>query len=252
MNNKCLSVLLLVFMTISVQGQVNIRDSSIHLTILNTTYRGLLTGGDMADRFGLSHTIGADIGHKFPNNFYIKGGFGLLLGGPVREDSMLRFLEAAPRLFINDNGELTGVRLLQQGYVIPVGIGKIFSVIPGQNPNCGLFVELGGQFIQHKIQARISEGTMVALSSQNKKGYDRLTNGFGIRESVGYKYFSNSGFLNFSIGLDISQNFTQSRRSINIDTGVSDTTNRLDHLVGISASWILLIYNKAPNTIYFN
>jgi hypothetical protein len=206
----------------------------------------------MADRFGLSHTLGIDIGHKFPNNLYIQGGFGLLLGGPVREDSVLRYLEASPGLFINDNGELTGVRLLQQGYVIPLSIGKVFPVIPDQNPNSGLFVELGGQFIQHKIQARISEGTIAALSSQNKKGYDRLTNGFGIRESVGYKYFSNSGYLNFSIGLDISQNFTRNRRSINIDTGIADTANRIDHLVGISASWILLIYNKAPNTIYFN
>jgi hypothetical protein len=142
--------------------------------------------------------------------------------------------------------------MVQTGFVIPVSIGKIFSVTPNHNPNSGFYVELGAQFIQHKINFQPFDGPIAALNSTSKKGYDRLTNGIGIREGIGYKYFSNSGNFNISLGFDFSQNFTQNRRTTNWDTGMRDDTQRMDLLSGFTFTWSWLIYDKAPPKFYFD
>lgn len=247
------SLFLLLFMLSgTLVAQVSIRDSAINITMLNVTAKIQSPGGDMAERFGMTPSVGFEVGHKLPSNFYGQVGGFFLVGGTVKEDSMLRGLTTPGGMIINDLGQPTEVRLMQTGFVIPVSVGKIFSVSPNHNPNSGFYVELGAQFIQHKINFQPFDGPIAALSPTNKKGYDRLTNGIGIREGIGYKYYSNSGNFNVSVGFDFSQNFTQNRRSFDWDTGMKDETKRLDLLGGFTFSWTWLIYDKAPPTFYFN
>jgi hypothetical protein len=244
--------ILLCFVSLSSQGQVSIQDSTINLSHINLTFKGLSPGGDLADRFGFSPTVGFEVGHKRASNWYAQAGFLLLLAGRIKEDSILRGISTPSGFIINNNGLPTEVRQRQEGFIIPFSVGKIFSIIPKHNPNSGLYVELGGQFIQHKILFQPIEGPIAALSTEYKKGYDRLTNGFGLRQGIGYKYFSNSGYFNMSIGLDLSQHLTQNRRSVNMDTGMADTSQRLDLLAGFTVSWSWLIYQKAPPKYYYN
>ena len=69
---------------------------------------------------------------------------------------------------------------------------------------------------------------------------------------AGYRFFDKRNYVNFAIGLELSQNFTRSRRSINIDTGLRDDRARLDLLGGITATWTLPIYAKSGRRIYYN
>lgn len=236
----------------SVSAQVSIRDSAITINTINLTAKGQLSGGDMGERFGATPAIGFEVGRKWPSNLYGRIGGFFLLGGTVREDSMLRNISTPSGMIINDLGQPTEVRLMQTGFVIPVSVGKVIPVFPKHNPNSGLYIEIGAQFIQHKINFQPFDGPIAALSSTNKKGYDRLTNGIGIRQGIGYQYYSNSGNFNISFGLDFSQNFTQNRRTTNWDTGERDDTQRLDLLSGVSVTWSWLIYDKAPPKFYFN
>ncbi|MEZ4847075.1 MAG: hypothetical protein R3B93_00265 [Bacteroidia bacterium] len=57
------------------QAQKSITDSTIGLTLAQITYRGMIPGGDMADRFGFVSEFGIDLVYKFKNNFYISSGF---------------------------------------------------------------------------------------------------------------------------------------------------------------------------------
>jgi len=233
-------------------AQVSINDSAINITLINLTANIQTPGGDMAERFGVTPSVGFGVSHKFASNFYGNIGFRFLLSGTVREDSMLRALQTSSGFIINDMGQPTEVRMTQAGFVIPVSVGKIFNVIKTHNPNSGFFVELGAQFIQHKINFQPFDGPIAALNSTNEKGYDRLTNGFGITEAVGYRYFSKSGYFNVALGFDFSQNFTQNRRELNWDTGMRDDRTRMDLLGGFRITWSWLIYDKAPPTYYFN
>lgn len=241
-----------IFLFSTLSAQVSIRDSAINLSFINLTAIIQSPGGDMSDRFGMTPSVGFEIGHKFPSNFYTKLGGFFLVGGTVKEDNILKGISSPSGMIINDMGQPTEVALVQTGFAIPLSIGKVFSVSPNHNPNSGFYVEIGTQFIQHKINFQPFDGPIAAINSTNKKGYDRLTNGIGIREGIGYKYFSNSGSFNLSMGFDFSQNFTQNRRATNWDTGIRDDTKRMDLLAGFTVSWSWLIYDKAPPKFYFN
>ncbi|MEM6263421.1 MAG: hypothetical protein AAGI38_12990 [Bacteroidota bacterium] len=233
------------------RAQVSLSDSAIALTMLNVSFRSQIPGGDFADRFGFTSTLGAEVGYKFSNNFYVIGGGFFMLGGTVNEDSILDAVLTQNGLVIGDDGVQTGFNLRQQGFIIPISIGKIFP-LGKPNPNCGIFVEVGGQFIQHKIRINVPDNDAAALSGDYLKGYDRLTNGIGARQAIGYRYFSNNGYLNFGIGLEFSQSFTQNRRTINVDTGLRDASDRVELLSGFYVNWTYLLYKKAPSQFYFN
>jgi hypothetical protein len=62
----------------------------------------------------------------------------------------------------------------------------------------------------------------------------------------------NQRLANFYVGLEAIQGFTQSRRDLNFDTGISDTQPRLDMLFGIRAGWVIHLYSREPQLYYSN
>lgn len=233
-------------------AQKSIKDSSIHLGLLQVRYLGAIPGENMADRFGYLSSIGIEGGYKLRNNFYVMGGLHIIFGEQVKEQNILSNIGNAIGLVAADDGTLSDVALQARGILVPVSVGKILPVIPNYNKNAGLYIEIGTQFIQHRVHFRVQGESVAAISGDYRKGYDRLTNGIGIREGIGFRFFDNQGYVNFSIGVELSQNFTQNRRSINIDTGMQDLTKRMDLLSGFHATWVFPIYKRAPNKIYYN
>ena len=55
------------------------------------------------------------------------------------------------------------------------------------------------------------------MSKEYKKGYDRLTNGPAITEGISYLHCGSKRLINFSLGLECTQGFTQNRRDYNFD-----------------------------------
>ncbi|MEM7367339.1 MAG: hypothetical protein AAF587_01990 [Bacteroidota bacterium] len=233
-------------------AQKSIRDSSISLVVLDISYRGYFPAGDMTERFGFTSVMGVDLSYKLSSNYYLSGGFHFLFADSVDMSGILDPLLTPGGFLVTDNGLLSDVRTLGSGFVVPISVGKIFPIIKAHNSNSGLFVEIGGQFLQHKLVIQPREDEVAGLEGEYIKGYDRLTNGIGIREGIGYRYFASNGMVNFAIGLDMSQNFTQSRRSVDFSTGLSDSRQRLDLLFGIRASWTFPLYKRAPNKAYYN
>ena len=232
-------------------AQQSIKDSTITMGLLNVSYRGLFPGGDLYERFGFNSQMGIDMTVKFKNNFYLTAGGHVLFSDVVKDTSIMSNI-LTNGLLITDNGLLSSVRTIQSGFVIPLSVGKVFPLPVGPNKNSGVFVEVGGQFIQHRVGIRALDEVVTPVSEEYRKGYDRLANGIGIRESIGYLFLANHSGLNFSVALDFSQNFTQGRRSIQFDTGLPGLEKRRDFLTGIRVSWIFPLYNRAPDKIYYN
>lgn len=235
-------------------GQVSLKDSSVNVNMLHITYRPLFPVGDMAEQYGILHSFGFEWSHKYASNWVIDAGINFIPDGDVKVSEsfdVLSGLRINGGFVINDEGTPTIVRQRATGFLIPFSIGKVFPSIGGSNPNSGLYVKMGLQLLQHKIQFQVEEGPIASLREGRNKAYDLLTNGVGVREEIGYLYLSDNGYVNFSIGLDLSQSFTQNRRSFNALTGGPITDTRLDLIGGLRVSWIFLIYKKAPGIYYY-
>lgn len=248
-------------------GQMSIADSSITFFNVGPYFQAHVPASDMAQRFGYHSGIGGFAGIKHKSNWYVNMGFQLLIGSKVLETTMLNNLgyrhdwhDGSGALnsvggWIDGNGDLIFPGMNMRGYTVPLRVGRIFNKVKlgKQNPNCGLFVELGMQFIQHKIQIEVPKyAEMPYLGKEILKGYDRLTNGLGALASVGYQYYGNRRLLNFYIAADFAYNVTQSRRSWNYDTGLQDTATRQDITWGARVGWVLPIYRVAPEKYYFH
>lgn len=228
------------------------RDSTISFPSVGVTYGGAIPGGDMADRFGYTNSIGAGVGLKFRNSFYLESSVRALLGNVVREsiaDNITELIGTDERgyttMALGSDGRYYQVRFWQRGLVVPVTFGYVFpSRRP--NPNSGFYVELGAQFIRHKVRVEVVGNAVPALQDEYKKGYDRLSMGMGLVEGFGYRLHSSNSLLNFILGVELSQNFTRGMRSYQFDTGQPGTASRLDLLFGFKAAWIFPIYQSAP------
>jgi hypothetical protein len=230
---QSISVCFLLLGGAALLAQSTVRDSATTgIMMINIEYNGSMAGGDMADRFGFTSAIGGGIGYKFTSNLYLTAGARYLFGGTVKENDILASITTAGGMIvIADNGNLAEVRMQERGWVLPFAIGKIFPINPA-NQNSGLYLEIGGQFIEHRIYFVMPDLEPASLSKEHRKGYDRLTNGLGLRQGAGYRFFDKRNYVNFAIGLELSQNFTRSRRSIN--------------------TWTLPIYAKSGRRIYYN
>jgi hypothetical protein len=96
------------------------------------------------------------------------------------------------------------------------------------------------------------ETTIPQLEGEYLKGYDRLTNGLAANQFLGYFNMSNSRVVNFYIGIEAIEGWTQGRRTINFDTGMVDNEARFDMLMGLRFGWVLHLYERAANEFYYD
>ncbi len=245
----------LLFLASLLLAQQSIRDSAIAYVMLGVVYGGVFPMVDLAKRFGYLNHIQAELGYKFKSHFYIVGLGGGLVGDKVREPGLLSnylsasLLQAGYMGMFDENGKVFAPTIRAAGWSAQLRLGKIFPAarLPGQNPNCGPFIELGGGYLRHRIsidKARSDRAPL--LEGDYLKGVDRLTGGWGLVQSVGYRFFSSKLLLNFFIALDAGQYLTRSLRGYTYDTGQRDTERRLDSWWSLRLGWMLLLYEKAP------
>lgn len=237
------------FARLSAQG--SLKDSALHMASIELTYQGIMPQGVLRNRFGYSSFAGVVGGYKSQSNWLFTAGFLGLFTDAVQEVTMFNGIITPSGFFVGDDGLLASANIQGRGWMVPVTMGKVFSGKFSPNPNSGIFVEAGGQFLLHRIWARPVGADVAAIEGANRKGYDRLTSGFGVSESVGYRYLGNKGYVNFSFALTASQNFTRGRRSVQFDTGLPYEENRQDTWAGFVAKWIFPVYSRAPEKVYF-
>jgi hypothetical protein len=244
-------ILFSVFINGTVFSQGSIRDSAIAMHIVGVGYSFQVPAGDLADRFGSCSMVGLNYAYKLKSNFLFSLNAGYIFGGDLKEDSILKNISSEEGYIMGNDGAYADIRLFERGYHISLTFGKLFT-FKKPNPNSGIALMAGPGFLQHKIRIETIGNTVPQLNSEYKKGYDRLTNGMGIHESVAYYYFGNRYLVNFYCGFEFIQAFTKNRRDFNFDTMMKDDKNRVDLLFGVKAGWMLPIYRKAPNKFYFN
>jgi hypothetical protein len=229
-------------------AQVSVKDSSVFIPHVAIAYGYQFSAGDLSDRFGNDNKVQMNLDFKTVKNwtFGINGSY--FFGKDVKE-SIFDSISTSNGGIIDKTGQFADVRLFERGFSIAVTAGRMFSW-KKPNPNSGIVFNVGAGLMQHKIRIETIGNAVPQLSKEYKKGYDRLTNGFMLTQDLGYLYFSSNRLVNFYVGLECMEGFTQNRRSYNYDTMMKDNSKRTDILFGGKVAWILPLYKRAPQEFY--
>jgi hypothetical protein len=237
----------IIFFTSVASAQL---DSAITVPLLGINIGGQVPFGDMAKRFGPNLKSGGSFMVKTNKNWIIGAEFNYLFGRNVRED-VLKQLKNSQGVIIDNEGYPADLRVTERGMGVYLTLGRVFK-LASANPNSGLMINLGGGYMQHRINFYDAKQVVAGVRGDLGYGLDRLTSGFSISQFVGYLFLSDNRLLNFYAGFECYQAFTTSVRRVNYDTGLPDTQKRLDVLGGFRFGWILPLYRKKPNAYYYN
>ncbi|MCB0807290.1 MAG: hypothetical protein KDC05_15940, partial [Bacteroidales bacterium] len=252
MRSLILTFLLSVLISVGF-SQHNVTDTSLSIPMFYASYAYQVPGGDMADRFGANSNIGGGFKWKLASNWMIGADFSYVFGNTINDEAQLMSnLKTETGHIIDLSGGFTQFDLYERGYFVSANVGKLFPVL-SPNPNSGFFVSASAGYFQHKIRIDVLNNTAPQLWDDYKKGYDRYTAGIGVSEFIGYMYLSNSRLLNFYGGFEFMQAWTSPRRDVNFDTMEPDPVQeRFDVLNGFRIGWIIPIFQRQPQALYFN
>jgi hypothetical protein len=226
------------------------KDSCIFTPMFTFSYSYQIPGANLADRFGDNSNIGFNFLIKTNKNWIAGVDFNYLFGGKIKENNIFDSISTSSGEIIDGNGMIADIKLYERGFYTSVKFGKIFPVL-SSNKNSGIMLIGSVGLLQHKIRIEVTDNVAPQLKDDYKKGYDRLTNGLGISEFVGYAYLGNSRTANFFAGIEFTQAWTQCRRDFNFDTMQKDTSKRLDLLYGIKVGWIIPLYKRQVSEFYY-
>lgn len=243
------AIVLIAFSTFGVKAQI--ADSSINMLQLAVNYSFHFPSGDMVKRFGVSSAVGFSAEYKFKSNWSLGLEYCYIFGGTIKDSTtMLNDLMTESGEIINMYGEYGSFILSERGFYSGAKISKLFPVL-GPNKNSGILVTFGAGLLQHHIHIENKDNNTPPILGDYKKGYDKMSNGFSMRQFVGYQYLDNRGLINFYIGFEFYEAWTMSRRDFDFDLMRYDDAKRKDYLGGIRFGWILPLYTKAPDKFYY-
>ena len=243
-------LLLLLGIPFMLSAQEDISKDILRLPLINLTAGFHLPGGDLADRFGSSSTLGASFHFKNENNTYWGIDVSALAGSTVKEDNILDIITADSLDIIDVNGHTASIRFWQRGAQTQLVLGKIIPVL-GPNKNSGLFIQGGLGYLYHKIRIEDIGNQSPQLNSEMLKGYDRLCMGFTTSQFIGYRHFSNNHKINFFVGMEFIQAFTQDVRQYDYNAQTAYEDKRVDLLSGLKFGWTFPLYEKSDNKYYY-
>ncbi|MEM9916623.1 MAG: hypothetical protein AAF990_00930 [Bacteroidota bacterium] len=226
---------------IDLQAQGRVYDNKGRVLLPVISIGNFWPAADMEKRFGRNFELGLGLEMVSEKNWIIGLDYQFYFGNTVKED-VISNLRTPDGLVIGNTRSLAFVELRQRGFYAGGYIGKLIGIIP-DNHRSGIRITVGAGLLQHKIRIQDDPDSFVpALDDTYKKGYDRLTNGLALQQFIGYQHLSRNRLINFYLGLEIIEGFTQNRRSFNFDDRAQDTAKRLDILYGIKAGWSLPFY----------
>ncbi len=220
--------------------------------LVNLSYGLQMPGGDIKPRFGNNSNLGLGLEYITDETNWIFGFEGYFIFGSNVKQDVLSTLRTPEGFIIGNDRNYADIQLRERGIYTGALVGKIIPFSETRKRS-GLRITLGAGLLQHKIRIQDDPNRSVPqLLGDYKKGYDRLTNGLAFNEFIGYQRLSENKRLNFYIGIEMTQGFTQNRRDFNFDTQARDDAKRLDLFFGIRAGWVLPFYfGQSADEIYY-
>jgi len=198
--------------------------------------------GILAQRFGNASSIGLGV-----NVFNVARGFrygingNYFFGSDVKEDVLAPFRTADGNI-LSDLNTYSSVLLRERGFYIGADIGKLFKFRSNGDYFHGISLNIGLGMLMHQIRIQNDNKDALQLKGSYTSGYDRLTMGAAIEESVAYNYISHDKTVNFFLRLEATEGLTKNQRGYNFDTHQYDTAPRLDVLLTARIGWSFALF----------
>lgn len=244
-----LLVLSLVLLFSESTAQTSIADTSRAVFTVDFIGGYHSPGGDLADRFGSSGALGGGLRKKWANQWILGAQASYHFGTKVNEP-VAAGIRTSQGFVIDNQGQYVDLLELQRGFTATAEFGRLFKAF-GPNPNSGIVIMVGAGVLQHNIRLEARNNEAPSIEGEYSKGYDRLSNGFALHESIGYQLMSSNKLVNLYIGIEAYHAWTQSRRDFNFDLMRRDDTKRNDSMYGIRAIWSFPIYSRGTTTEYY-
>jgi len=248
-SQKLFSTFTLIFIALFGFSQENEKPTSQAIPRFDVHYMYQVPGKDLAERFGNSSSIGLSFHYKTKSNLFFEITGGFMFGNKVKEDSILSALASDDGIIYDVDGRPATIALFQRGFTVSLGLGYVTPIL-AVNPNSGVYVKGGPLFLQHKIRVEHQNHEIPSLDETYTKGYDRLSNGFGFEEEIGYYYSDPKNLFNFRFGINFMQAFTKNRRDWNYDERRKDTMNRQDFMTGFKATIAIPLLRQSSENYY--
>lgn len=198
--------------------------------------------GILAQRFGNASSIGLgvnvfNVAHGF--RYGVNGNY--FFGSDVKEDVLAPYRTADGNI-LSDLNTYSSVLLRERGLYIGADIGKIFKFRSNGDYFHGISLSLGAGFLMHQIRVQNDNKDALQIQGSYTSGYDRLTAGVGVEESVAYNYISHDKTINFFLRLEATEGLTKNQRGYNFDTRQYDTATRLDVILAARIGWSFALF----------
>ena len=206
----------------------------------------------MGKLYGWNSFVGFSYAYKSRSNILLGVEGNFLFGNKVKnKDQIMSGIRNSAGGIVGIEGQFVNYLVLMRGYTAGFYIGKIFPII-GPNPNSGLVVKLGVEYLEHRTYIESRDDKIPPIEGEYRKGYDRKRAGFSLYEFVGYQHFSNSRFANFFVGFDFYQGGTTDYRSYNFDDMAPTDGNYFDTMVGVRFGWVIPVYKRVADKFYID
>lgn len=210
-----------------------------------------LPAGNMQKSYGYNFRFGLAPTFYFANsNFSIGISADYIFGYKVKINPVSN-IQTYDGQILNSGPGISSFNMSERGLAAGAFVSKIFAFDP-HNLRSGIRIDVGPYFFSHWVNFKDDLGTIPQLEGDYRKGYDRLTGGFALKEFIGYQHLSQDSKISFNAGFEFFQGFTKSLRIHNYSTASSDNDRKIDLLYGIKIGWILPVYiEKNPEEIYY-
>lgn len=246
---RVILILIVVFAGLSARAQ-SVSDTSLLMNMFSFHISGHVPGGDIAERYGMNLGVGGSYMLKFKSNWMLSADFSFFSGNNFKEEEIFDAITDEDGIFINIYGEIGEAAFYERGFYAGLKGGKLLPVI-GPNPNSGLLLWASAGLLQYKTLIHQDGEDIPSINGDYKKGYDQLTNGLGISQFIGYMHIDSREPINFYVGLEFHQAWTQNRRDYNFHLMGPDNTKRNDFLFGIRFGWVFPVNKSVSDTFYY-
>ena len=244
-------LLLSILLTTGLSAQSGWERDSLSALFLNFNYGLQLPGADLGDQYGYNNKINVTIDYRFPrSNWGVSFGADYIFGRDVKMD-VLENLRTQSGYLIGTDGLPADVFLRERGFNLNWSVSWSKDLLKGRN-SFGPYFSLGGGILSHWIRIQDERTTADQLKRGYDKGYDRRRFGFSSHQFIGLQYLSYNKRINFIVGFDFIQGFTESVRPYNFDTKSYNEGRNTDILNGFKVGWILPFYfDESTEEIYY-
>lgn len=169
-------------------------------------------------------------------------------------DAVISDILSGNGTIIGANGRSASVFISQRGMSLQfLKVGKLLWKKPVLNGNSssGILGMMGFGILQHQYRIIDRNSSAPQISPDYAKGYDELRNGMSLNPFLGYVYFDQDKFINFSLGIEYTLAFTESRRDFNFLMMKKDDSKTTDHLVSLKLVWFIPIRKKLSRDYYY-